>query len=74
MDTYLHTEHCRAIKDGSICWERALDDPVVRARTEQQVPVPSLRDARGQHIIARVVRRAGYISHSPYHPERRSTP
>lgn len=43
---------------------------VGQVNTASQVPVPSLRDALGQHITARVLRRAGYESLPPYHPER----
>lgn len=62
-----HTRHCRVIKDGARCYELALGDvPVFRARTEEKVPVPTVRDAIGQHTVARVTRRAGYNSTPSY--------
>lgn len=55
--------------DGDVVLEP--DGFTVRVRTEHQVPVPSVRDALGQHIVARVIRRAGYNHLPPYHPDRR---
>jgi len=55
--------------DGDVVLDR--EGATVRCRTEQQVPVPSVRDALGQHIVARVIRRAGYPHLPPYHPDRR---
>ena len=47
-------------------------EEITRQRTELQVPVPTVRDAIGQHTVARVVRRAyGGQPHPPYHPERK---
>ena len=43
----------------------------VRCRTQQQVPVPSVRDAIGTHLVGRVMRKAGYNHLPPYHPDRR---
>ena len=44
-------------------------EQVTRQRTERVVPVPTVRDALGQHFVARVTRRAGYTSHPPYRQE-----
>lgn len=70
MAKLLHGDHCRDISDGRHCYELPLGDrPVFRQRTERVVPVPSRRDALGQHLVARVTARAGYTARPPYRPE-----
>lgn len=48
------------------------DNPLVtRWRTELEVPVPSVRDALGQHKTAQIVKKAGFPHLPAYHPDRR---
>lgn len=74
--TYRISYLFRDYPDGSIGCEANWDTdepyfPIVRLRTERQVPVPSVRDAKGQNLVAQCLRRAGFDHRPAYHPERR---
>lgn len=65
----MHEPFCR---EERVCFDRLQYDPqetTNRQATELEVPVPSVRDALGQHHVARVLRRAGYQSRAPYQKE-----